>query len=123
MAQGRFDEAEQLLVGLEAEPEGLQARVAVRLARGEAGAASALLVRRLDELGWTGLLAAPLLAQLVDARVAEGRLDHARAAAAALDVITGTPGRDRVAALAVGAHGRIVLAEEARRRPCSSKRP
>jgi hypothetical protein len=50
--------SEQLLVGLEAEPEALQARVAVRLARGEAGAASALLVRRLDELGWTNLLAA-----------------------------------------------------------------
>ena len=111
VAQGRFDEAEQLLVGLEAEPEALQARVAVRLARGEAAAASALLVRRLDELGWTNLLAAPLLAQLVDARVAEGRLDDARAPAAALDVITETPGRDRVAALAVGAHGRIVLAE------------
>lgn len=111
VAQGRFDEAEQLLVGLEAEPEALQARVAVRLARGEAGAASALLVRRLDELGWANLLAAPLLAQLVDARVAEGRLDHARAAAAALDVIAGTPDRDRIAALAVAAHGRIVLAE------------
>lgn len=111
VAQGRFAEAEQLLVGLEAEPEAVQARVSVRLARGEAGAASALLVRRLDELGWTNLLAAPLLAQLVDARVAEGRLDDARASVAALDVITEIPGRDRVAALAVGAHGRIALAE------------
>lgn len=111
VAQGRFDEAEQLLVGLEAEPEALRARVAVRLARGEAGAASALLVRRLDELGWTNLLAAPMLAQLVEARVAEGRLDGARAPAAALDAITETPGRDRVAALAAHAHGRIALAE------------
>ena len=109
--QGRFDEAEQLLVGLEAEPEALQARVSVRLARGEAGAASGLLVRRLDELGWTNLLAAPLLAQLVEGRLAEGRLDDARAPAAALDVIAETPGRDRVAAFAVGAHGRIALVE------------
>jgi DNA-binding NarL/FixJ family response regulator len=109
--QGRFGEAEQLLVGLEAEPEALQARVSVRLARGEPGAASALLVRRLDELGWTNLLAAPLLAQLVEARLTEGRLDDARAPAAALDVISEKPGRDRVAALAAGAHGRIALAE------------
>jgi DNA-binding NarL/FixJ family response regulator len=109
--QGRFDEAEHLLVGLEAEPEALQARVSVRLARGEAGSAAALLVGRLDELGWASLLSAPLLGQLVEARVAEGRLDEARAPAAALDVIAETPGRDRVTALAAAAHGRIALAE------------
>jgi DNA-binding NarL/FixJ family response regulator len=109
--QGRFDEAEHLLAGLEAEPAALQARVSVRLARGDAGAAAALLVGRLDELGWESLLAAPLLGQLVEARLAEGRLDAARAPAAALDVIAETPGRDRVAALAVAAHGRIALGE------------
>ena len=49
MLQGRFDEAEQLLVGLEAEPEALHARVAVRIARGEPAAAPALLTHRLDE--------------------------------------------------------------------------
>lgn len=109
--QGRFDEAEQLLVGLEAEPEALQARVSVRLARGETAAASALLIRRLDELGWTNLLAAPLLAQLVETRLAEGRFDDASGPAAALDRITEIPGRDRIAAFAAGAHGRIALAE------------
>ncbi len=109
--QGRFDESEQLLAGLEAEPEALQARVSLRLARGEAGAAATLIVQRLDQLGWTNLLAAPLLGQLVDARIAEGRSDAARAAASALDAIAVTVGRDRVAALATAAHGRIALAE------------
>ena len=109
--QGRFDEAEELLVGLEAEPEALQARISLRLARGEAGAAAALIVQRLDEIGWTNLLAAPLLGQLVDARTAEGTADAARAAAAALDAIAATPGRDRISALASAAHGRIALAE------------
>jgi DNA-binding CsgD family transcriptional regulator len=109
--QGRLDEAEQLLEGLESEPEAVQARVSVRLARGEAAAASALLVHRIDELGWTNLLAAPLLAQLVEARLAGGRLDDARAPAAALDVIAERGGRDRVVALAVAAHGRLALAE------------
>ena len=109
--QGRYDEAEQLLVGLESEPEALQARVSVRLARGDAAAAAALLVGRLDELGWTNLLAAPLLGQLVEARLAERRPDDARAPAAALDVIAGTPGRDRVLAIGAAAHGRIALGE------------
>jgi DNA-binding CsgD family transcriptional regulator len=109
--QGRLDEAEQLLVGLESEPEAVQARVSVRLARGEPEAASALLVRRLDELGWTNLLAAPLLAQLVETRLAGDRLDDARAPAAALDVIGKSGGRDRVVAFAVAAHGRLALAE------------
>jgi ATP/maltotriose-dependent transcriptional regulator MalT len=109
--QGRLDEADRLLDGLEAEPEAVRARVAVRVARGDAAAASALLVHRLDELGWTNLVAAPLLAQLVETRLAEGRLDDARAPAAALDVIAGTRGRDRVEALALAAHGRLAVAE------------
>ncbi len=109
--QGRYEEAEDLLVGLEGEPEALQARVAVRLARGEPAAAAALLTYRLDEIGWTSLLAAPLLAQLVDARLLEGYLDAATAAASALDEIAATQGRDRVEALATAARGRIALAE------------
>ncbi len=109
--QGRFDEAEQLLLGLESEPEALQARVELRLARGEPGAASALLIGRLDELGWTNLLAAPLLAQLVEARVLDGQLDGATAAASALAQVGGSRGRDRVEALALAARGRIALAE------------
>ena len=109
--QGRFDEAEELLVGLEAEPEALQARVSLRLARGEVGAAATLIVQRLDQIGWTNLLAAPLLGQLVEARITEGTTDAARAAASALDAIAATPGRDRIVALASAAHGRIALAE------------
>ncbi len=109
--QGRYDEAEHLLVGLEDNPEALQARVAVRLARGEPTAAAALLVQRLDEIGWTSLIAAPLLAQLVEARLSEGYPGAATAAASALDQIAATRGRDRVEALATAARGRIALAE------------
>jgi ATP/maltotriose-dependent transcriptional regulator MalT len=109
--QGRFDEAEELLDGLEDEPDAVQARVALRLARGEAGAAAAVLLRRIDELGWDNILSAPLLSQLVDARIAEGRLDAATAAASALAAIAAQPGRDRVEALAVAADGRIGVAE------------
>jgi ATP/maltotriose-dependent transcriptional regulator MalT len=109
--QGRYEEADQLLVGLEGEPEALQPRVALRLARGEPAAASALLTRRLDEIGWTTLLAAPLLAQLVEARLLEGHSDGASAAAAALDRIAAERPRERVEAQAKAARGRIALAE------------
>ncbi len=109
--QGRYDEAEQLLVGLEREPEALQARVAVRIARGEPAAAAALLTERLDEIGWTSLAAAPLLAQLVESRLLEGYFDAATAAASALAQLASTRGRDRVEAQAAAARGRIALAE------------
>jgi ATP/maltotriose-dependent transcriptional regulator MalT len=109
--QGRFDEAEQLLEGLEGEAEAVQARVALRLARGDAEAAAAILLRRIDELGWDNLVAAPLLAQLVQARVDQGHLDAAAAAADALERIGSPPGRDRVVAVAVASRGRIARAE------------
>ena len=109
--QGRYEEADQLLVGLEGEPEALQARVALRLARAEPAAASALLTRRLDEIGWTTLLAAPLLAQLVEARLLEGHPDGPAAAAAALDRIAAERPRERVEAQAKAARGRIAMTE------------
>jgi ATP/maltotriose-dependent transcriptional regulator MalT len=109
--QGRYDEAERLLEGLEGEAEAVQARVALRLARGDTEAAAAILLREIDALGWDNLVAAPLLAQLVQARVEQGHVDAALAAAAALDRIAAVPGRERVLALAAAARGRIALAE------------
>ena len=108
--QGRFDEAEQLLAGFEDEPDATRAAVAVRLARGETGAAAALLERRLDDVGWGNLLAAPLLEQLVEARLADGRIEDARLAADALADIAGPSGRERVAASAALARGRVASA-------------
>jgi DNA-binding NarL/FixJ family response regulator len=108
--QGRFEEAEQFLAGFEDEPAAVPAAVALRLARREPQAAAALLERRLDELGRSTLLAASLLAQLVEARVAEGDLEAARAAADELGAIARTSGRDRAQALAQLAAGRVAAA-------------
>ena len=108
--QGRFDEAEQFLSGFEDEPEAVQAAVALRLARGEPQAAAALLERRLDELGRSNLLAAQLLGRLVEARIAEGELGAARAAADELRSIAATSGRDRAEAFAALASGRLAVA-------------
>jgi len=110
--QSRFDEAEQLLSGFEGEPEAVQAAVSLRLARGESQAATAALEARLAEVARFSLLAAPYLAQLVEARVADGDVAGARLAAAELAAIAETSGRDRVAALAALAQGRIALAVE-----------
>jgi hypothetical protein len=107
--QGRFDEAEQLLSGFDDDPDALTAAVSLRLARGDAAAAEELLERRLDEVGPSNLLAAPLLGQLVEARLGRNRLDQAREAAAALAEVAAVSGRERVDALAKFAHARVAV--------------
>jgi DNA-binding CsgD family transcriptional regulator len=92
--QGRFDEAEQLLEGFEDEPE----------------AAEELLRRRLDDVGHSSLLAAPLLGQLVEACLAEDRIGDARAAAAWLARIADGSARERVDAMALLARARVAIA-------------
>jgi ATP/maltotriose-dependent transcriptional regulator MalT len=108
--QGRFDEAEQLLAGFEDEPAALEACVALRLARGAPEAAAGLLRDRLDEVGRTSLLAAPLLGRLVEAELLAGNVDAAGAAAAELGRIAATADRERIAAAALLAEGRVAAA-------------
>ena len=111
--QGRYDEAEQLLIGFEAEPEAVHAAVALRLARGEPRAATAVLEARLGEMARSSLLAAPLLAQLVEAELAEGDVAEARRTAAELEAIAenvrtrarGGAGRARAGTHRVGRRG------------------
>ena len=91
--QGRFDEAEELLAGFDGEPGATRSAVALRLALGEPEPATALLERRLDEVGRRNPLAVPFLEQLVDARIAEGRLEQAGAAADDIADIAGPAGR------------------------------
>ena len=107
--QGRFDEAEELLAGFDGEPDTTRAAVALRLARGEPAPAGALLERRLDEIGRMTALAVPFLEQLVDVRIAEGRLDDASAAADSIVAIAPSD-RERIAAAAAFARGRVATA-------------
>jgi DNA-binding CsgD family transcriptional regulator/predicted negative regulator of RcsB-dependent stress response len=108
--QGRFDEAEELLIGFDGEPDATRAAVALRLARGEPAPAAALLEQRLDELGRTSMLAVPFLEQLVDARIADGRPEAASAAADDIAAIAGPSGRERIAAAAAFGRGRVAAA-------------
>lgn len=71
--QGRLEEAEALLGGYEDLPEATQPLVALYLAKGQTALAAARLHRRLNQLGRDTLLAAPLLAQMVEVQLAQGR--------------------------------------------------
>jgi tetratricopeptide (TPR) repeat protein len=72
IAQGRIEEAEEALVGYGGSPTAVRADAAIRLARGEAAAAVALLGMQLSLINRSGLLALPLLAQFVEAHLANG---------------------------------------------------
>jgi DNA-binding CsgD family transcriptional regulator len=77
--QGRLEEAEQLIAGWEGHPEMGTIAILLLLERGEAALASTRLERQLERQG-DGPLAAPLLALLVRARLAESDRDGASAA-------------------------------------------
>ncbi|MGH3712880.1 MAG: LuxR C-terminal-related transcriptional regulator [Micromonosporaceae bacterium] len=113
IAQGRIEEAEEALVGYGGSPTAVRADAAIRLARGEAAAAVALLVRQLSLLSHSGLLAVPLLAQLVEAHLANSDSDRARSVAAELTSLAGQTGNLRVTALATAAAGRVAAATAA----------
>ena len=106
--QGRFEEADDLLAGLEGAPETVAAAASLRLARAEPVGAASLLEDRIDELGWDNLVAVPLLALLVEARLAGGDGDGAADAAGALAAVAVPGGRSEAASLL--AEGRVAAA-------------
>ena len=72
--QGRFEEAEQLLSGLDSDVEAALPLAATHLQRGETDLAVGVLTRALGEIDPTSVAAVPLWATLVDAHIAAG--DH-----------------------------------------------
>jgi DNA-binding NarL/FixJ family response regulator len=110
LMQGRLEEAEELLRGYEDLPEATQPQVALYLARGQTALAAARLHRRLNALGRDTLLAAPLLAQLVEVQLAQGDTAGARSTAEMLAAIAERSGRDRTRAEADLARGSVAAA-------------
>ena len=105
--QGRLEEAERLLVGYEDLPEAVRPAVALHLARGELDAASALLTRRLKQLGQDTMLSGPLLSLLVEVQLAQGDLSAARKTAGHLSEVARASGQQRLMAEAELAVGRV----------------
>lgn len=113
IAQGRIEEAEEALVGYGGSPTAVRADAAIRLAHGDAAAAVALLQRQLSLINRSGLLAVPLLAQLVEAQLAAGDNEGARTTADELEGRAARTGNARVSAIATAAAGRVALAAAA----------
>ena len=109
LAQGRIDEAERLLRGLESEPTVTIAVAALLLARGEHGAAAALVERRLGRLTEECLEASRLAELLGEIDVARNAFsDAAERAIVLLDRAT-SQGCRPVAAAASRVLGRASL--------------
>jgi DNA-binding CsgD family transcriptional regulator len=111
--QGRYEEAEQLLAGVDAETEIGAAHPwgAIHLARGETALAGDILERALARIEPLSTPAGPLLALLVDVHLAAGRLEEAEQAALRLDACCSQhPGDHYLEAVAALARGRICLA-------------
>jgi DNA-binding CsgD family transcriptional regulator len=110
LRQGRLEEAEALLSGLDDHLVAALPAATVRLARGEAAVAVALLRRRLHHLRQQHLEAAPTLELLVEAHLAGGDLDAAAATAERLGELARGQGRDHIAARAARAAARVSAA-------------
>jgi ATP/maltotriose-dependent transcriptional regulator MalT len=104
--QGRIEEAEQLLAGLEGHRAAAEAMATLHLARGKAALAAAVIERRLDGTS-DDLTTAPLLRLLADAKLAAGDLDAARGAALRLADLAERSGRPPLQAAALLTTARV----------------
>jgi DNA-binding CsgD family transcriptional regulator len=111
VSQSRFEEADQLMTGLEDLPEMTIPRASLFLARGEPAVAVAELHRRLNAAGHDNLLAGPILAALTEAEIAHGDLPAAAVAQEALAALAQVSERARDDADAALAAGRVAAAD------------
>lgn len=109
--QGRFEEAEQLLTGLDGEVvEAARPWAAVHLTRGRTELAADVLERALATLDPESTSAAPLWALLVDVELAAGHLERAAAAADRLVRCAARHPGPHVRAMAALSRGQLCLA-------------
>jgi ATP/maltotriose-dependent transcriptional regulator MalT len=112
LRQGRLEEAEGLLSGIDDPFATALPAATIQLARGEPTVAIALLQRRLNLLGQQHVEAGPTLGLLVEAHVAHGDLDAATATTERLGQLAIEPGRDLIAAHAAIASARVATARD-----------
>ncbi|WP_353814892.1 helix-turn-helix transcriptional regulator [Agromyces sp. SYSU T00266] len=112
VAQGRLEEAERLVVGIEGRPESVRAVVAIHLAHGDSGVASSVLHRRLAKVGPGSIAAIPLLAMLVPIQLERRDLAGAQASTARLAGLAEESGEEAHRALAEVGAGRVDLARD-----------
>ncbi len=108
--QGRFEEADQLLVGLDHHEDAVRPLAALHLARGEGLLAVELLDRVVEGGPYEDHVLAPLLSLLVEARVDSGDIDGARKAAATLTGVVDNQASPYLGALGAAARARVCVA-------------
>jgi DNA-binding NarL/FixJ family response regulator len=110
--QGRFEEAEQLLAGVDVNDEAQAARplAAIHVARGETALARDTLERALAQVDPVGTAAASLLGLLVDVYLAAELLDEAAAASDQLAACAARQTGHYLIAVAALSQGRVCLA-------------
>ncbi|NMN96509.1 LuxR C-terminal-related transcriptional regulator [Antrihabitans stalactiti] len=108
--QGKLEEAEQLLVGLEADPEAARPLVAIHLSNGATTLARDVVERALAQLDPDSSAAAPLLELLVGVHLSAGQLDAAGCAAEQLTACAVRHPSPFVRATAALANGRVHIA-------------
>ncbi len=108
--QGRLEEAEQLLAGMDQRPDALRPLAAIHLARGHVALARDLLERALADPGMAAI-AGPVLALLVDVELAAGDVAAARLAADRLGTLAAGQRGDYLRAAAALARGKVCVAE------------
>jgi DNA-binding NarL/FixJ family response regulator len=110
--QGRFEEAEQLLEGLDSHVAGEAARsvATIHLARGEAQLACEVLERAVEQVDADSAAAAPLWALLVEAHLAAERPDCAHSTAERLARCAERTPAPHLVATAALARGLVCLA-------------
>lgn len=109
--QGRPEEAAELLAGLDTDADAARPLAALRLLEGEPELAADVLERALDTVDRVHTAAVPLLSLLVDARLAQGRVEDAAAIADELVTCAGAyPQVPYVRACAAFALGKAAMA-------------
>ena len=108
--QGRFEEALELLEGLDHHPDAARPLAAIHLARGSPALARDLLERTLTQRGALAPAPGPLLSLLVDVHLAEGAVDEAAAVAEQLAALAAGQRSDYLRAAAALARGKVCVA-------------
>jgi DNA-binding CsgD family transcriptional regulator len=109
--QGRLEEAERLLDGMDVHTEAARPIAAMHLARGNTALGEAVLDRALAQMEPVSVATAPLLALMVDVRIAKADLAGARTAVEQLLAITERHPSHYLRATTALASGRLCLAE------------
>jgi DNA-binding NarL/FixJ family response regulator len=108
--QGRFEEAEQLLVEAEGWHAAIRPRAALHLVRGEIDLARHVLESALEQEGTDDAVSAPLLALLVDVHLAAGDIENASKVSSRLEQAAARYKSDYLNAAAALAQGQLCLA-------------